>query len=123
MNPGVIQLITAIFGPMGVIMGAVGVRYMDRHKTRVDTVKAGYEIDKLDAEAAAVIASTAVTLVKPLQQQITELVIRVDTLERENIMTVSKLQVAINHIRDLRAWIGRTVPSKDPPPTPSLLEI
>lgn len=123
MTPGLIQLITAIFGPLGVVMGAVGVKWLDRHKAASEISKMGYESDKMDAEAAQIISQTAVALVAPLQAQITQLAARVDHLEKENVMTLSKLQIAINHIRDLRSWISEHMPTKQPPSIPPSLDI
>jgi hypothetical protein len=91
-------------GPIGVVMGVGGTKLLSRKKD--------------SAEAAQIIASTAVLLVEPLQKQITDLTTRMGAVETENNLTKTKLQLAIEHIRALRSWIANHIPDKQPPPPP-----
>jgi len=76
---------------------------------------------KMDAEAAQILANTAVALVQPLQEHLSKLDARVKTLERENQSTKSTLRLAIDYIRALRSWIFQHVPDKTPPVPPDAL--
>lgn len=112
---------TAVVEWAGVVLGsgAVGsivTNVFNRRKVKADA-------GKIDAEAAQTIATTAVTLVAPLQAQVTDLLDRVETLEAENTTTKSKLQLAIDHIRELRYWIRTHLPDKTPPASPSGLGV
>lgn len=93
--------------------GVLVTKLFDRRKTSAES-------NMIDAEAAQVIASTAVTLVAPLQSEIDKLTVRVGTLETENTTTKTLLGVAIDHIHDLHRWIDEHLPGKQrpqPPPT------
>jgi hypothetical protein len=79
------------------------------------------EAGKFDADAVQAITTAAVALVVPLQTQITELLRRVDALEEENTKTKTLLQIAIEYIRALRAWVGTHTPDLSPPDPPALL--
>lgn len=110
-------------GPAGVLLGVVGTKVFDWRVTKKVAHKVGSEAKKFDADAAQVIATTAVTLITPLQEQITKLVVRVETLEIENTQTKTRLQLAIDHIRALRTWIRDHIPDRTPPDAPSELGI
>lgn len=113
-----LDVLAALGGPIGVVLGVVGKSWFDRSVTVATVKRTEAEDTKIDAEAAQIIANTAVLLVAPLQTQITELTTRVGSLESENTATKSKLQLAIDHIRALRAWIGTHIPDKMPPQPP-----
>jgi hypothetical protein len=100
-----IEWVAAVGGPVGVVAGVTGARFLSRKKT--------------DAEAAEVVTRAAVALLAPLQEQVTKLATRVEALEVENTATKSKLQLAILHIRELRSWIDQHIPGKTPPQTPA----
>lgn len=105
------------------VVGSVVTKAFDRQVTKATARKTEAEETKIDADAASVLAQTAVTLVAPLQTQIDGLTIRVRTLEAENTATKSKLQLAIDHIRELRHWIGTHIPDKSPPQPPADLGV
>jgi hypothetical protein len=81
------------------------------------------EAGKFDADAVQAITNAAVTLVGPLQGEITKLTLRVDALETENHTTKTLLETAIEHIRALRMWISTHLPDLSPPHPPSVLGI
>ncbi|QXN72998.1 minor tail protein [Mycobacterium phage Phillis] len=116
----VIEWAGVALGPAGVLAGVLGKGWFDR---RTVATKNPSEETKLDAEAAQIIANTAVALVAPLKTEINELSTRVTTLETENQATTSKLQLAVNHIRTLYSWIYSHIPDKTPPQPPSELGI
>lgn len=109
-------------GPAGVIVGVVGIKGIDwlssRKAAKTLKKRAESEAGKIDADAAQVMVQTAITLVAPLKQEISDLVVRVDSLESENALTNSRLALAIDHIRALRAWISTHMPDKTPPQPP-----
>lgn len=94
-------------GPVGIVIGVAGSKFFSRKKD--------------SAEATQIIANTAVFLIEPLRKEIAELTTRVGTLETENTQTKSKLQKAIDHIRELRSWISAQIPDKTPPQAPAEL--
>ena len=83
---------------------------------RLRKTEVAAESPKIDAEAAQIIASTAVTLVAPLQSQIEALTGRVGHLE-------AQYATAVGYIRSLRSWIFTHIPDETPPPPPLTLEI
>lgn len=111
-------------GPVGILVGAIGKGWFDKRaaKTTAET-KNPSEETKLDAEAAQIIANTAVALVAPLKTEITDLTKRVETLETENQEKTTKLQLAVDHIRALYNWIYSHIPDKTPPQPPPTLGI
>lgn len=78
---------------------------------------------KIDADAAEVIAKTAVSLVAPLNSQVEDLAKRVGVLEQENEKARTKLQIAVVHIRTLYNWIYTHIHDKQPPEVPEELEL
>ena len=92
-------------------------------KLEADTEKTARETKKIDIDAAQVIAATAVELVAPLKAELADLRGRVGLLEDENAKTMSKLQMAINHIRELLIFIRNHIPDKTPPTAPADLGI
>jgi len=107
----------------GGLIGVIGTRIFDwgRNRSEVNNIRSTGT--KIDAEAAQVIADTALTLVAPLKREIQELNSRVDRLEKENAATELKLHLALEHIRVLYAWIFNHMPDKTPPRLPSQLEV
>ena len=83
-----------------------------------DWKRAEAEEEKLDADAAQAITQAAIGLIAPLQAQVTDLLERVTILETENHMTKTKLQKAIDHIRELRRWVHTHLPDRTPPAAP-----
>lgn len=112
----VLEWVAALSGPSGVVIGAWGKGWLDRRKS----VSEG---TKIDAEAAQIIANTALSLIAPVEKKVKDLTTRVDELEEENRKTKSKFQVAIDHIRSLYLWIDRHLPDKTPPSLPTALEV
>lgn len=115
----VLETVGMILG--GGFAGSAGTAVFHRRRNRA-------EVSKIDADAAQVIAETAVTLVAPLQAQITALNERVGTLETENESTKAELAahktlfgIALGHIRELHRWIDQHVPGRDRPQPPSEL--
>lgn len=104
-------------------IGSVATKVLDRSVTRATANRTEAEETKLDADAAQVIAQTAVSLVAPLQTQVDSLRERVMVLEAENNSTKSRLQVAIDHIYELHAWINTHLPQRRPPQPPQALGI
>ena len=103
------------------LVGIAGTKVFQRAKERRELRLSEAHEAKIDAEAAQIIANTAVALVQPLQEQISKLDGRVKTLERENLATKSTLRLAIDYIRALRSWIFQHVPDKTPPVPPDAL--
>lgn len=119
-----VEWIDAIGGAgAGAFAGVVVKKVFDRRKDKAAADKVEAEGTKLDADAAQVIANTAVALVAPLQSQITLLTSRVETLESENATTRTQLHIALEYIRELHAWIRIHIPGKKPPRPPKGLEI
>lgn len=105
-------------------------RLFDRQltKARVEQAASISELneaqeDKVGADAAAVIANTAMTLVAPLQSQVAGLAERVAMLETENALTTRKLAIALAYIQELLMWITDHVPEDDVPRAPVELGI
>lgn len=119
----VLQWVTALAGPVGVLLGVAGKGWFDRTFTVASTNKIVAEDTKIDSEAAQIIANTAVSLVAPLKTQIEELTSRVEALETENTETKTRLQLAISYIRSLRSWIQVHIPDRTPPAPPTGLDI
>lgn len=113
---GVLDVVSAVAAPAGILFGVVGTNW---YKRRIDKAT----VTKIDADAAHVIANTAVLLVAPLQQQLTDLTGRVKLLETENVDLKTKFQAALEFIRELRIFIHNHVPDKTPPSAPSSLEL
>lgn len=105
------------------VLTVTGSKLLDWRVNRKVAKKTDAEAGKFDAEAVHAITSAAVALVAPLQSEITKLSARVDTLEEENSLATTKLELAIGHIRALLAWISDHLPQKSPPPPPSALGI
>ena len=105
MNADQLELVGIVVGSSAA--GSIVTKVFERRRDRSQGTL-------LDAEAAQVIANTAVTLVAPLEARVT-------ALEAENLRTKSKLQVAIDHILDVHKWIGEHIPGRQPPQPPSEL--
>lgn len=108
--------VSALVGPGGVVAGVLGKSVFDRSRSRS-------EGSKLDADAAKIIAETAVALVAPLKEEIQALNARVDLLEEENTSQLGQLRRSLAYIRDLLLWIKPRVPGEIPPPPPADLAI
>ena len=116
-----LEWVDTLAGPGGVVLGIVGTKAFDRRRDRQALQNSKSEETKIDAEAAKIIADTAVALVAPLRDEIQALNERVEKLELENRSTKSLLCLAIDYIRALRMWIFEHVPDKVPPPAPDEL--
>lgn len=103
------------------VAGALITKLFERKQARASVEKTAAEEGLIDAEAAHIIAGTAVSLVAPLQAEIDKLTVRVGTLETENISTKSLLGVAIDHIHDLHLFIDIHLPGQVRPPLPPTL--
>lgn len=112
----VLEWVAALSGPSGVALGAWGKSWLDKRKSPAEETR-------IDAEAAQIIANTAVSLIAPVERKMKELAERVELVEEENRQTKSKFQVAIDHIRSLYVWIDRHLPNKTPPSLPTALEV
>jgi hypothetical protein len=116
-----VELVSLIGG--STVVGSVATKafdwFADRKANKKILKRAESEAGKFDAEALQAITTAAVTLVAPLQQEVTELRGRVETLETENGLTNSRLALAIEHIRALRTWIGQHIQDKSPPAPPA----
>lgn len=111
---------------MGLLLGATGKAFFDRKVTQATAVQVCAESDKthaesgkFDADAAQIIAQTAVSLVAPLQSEITKLTGRVEKLETENLASQGENRRLKHYIKDLLRWIAEHVPHAAPPPAPS----
>jgi len=113
-----LEWVDTLSGPTGIVMGIVGTKLFERTRSRQEIRVSKASETKIDAEAAKIIAETAMTLVAPLQAQVSDLLVRVGHLEVENTVTKSKLQLAIDHIRELLIFIKNHVPDKTPPTAP-----
>lgn len=89
--------VAALGAPGGIVAGVVGKSWFDRGRNTS-------EVTKIDADAAKIIADTAVLLVAPLRDEL------------KNV--TERVQVAIDHIIELRAFIATHLPEKAPPPLP-----
>lgn len=118
---GALEWTQTLSGPVGVLAGIVGTKMFDRRLDRQKARLSEAEETKLDAEAARIIADTAVTLVAPLQAQITQLTTRVENLEAEDKVKTAKLDAAVRYIRELLGWIAVHIPHKQPPSAPDEL--
>lgn len=102
------------------VIGSVGTKFIDGWINRITNRKASQKIEaetgKFDADAAQVIASTAMALLAPLQGEVADLRTRIQKLEGENVATTGKLRRAINYIRELRVWVAQNVTPECPPP-------
>ncbi|BBY34912.1 hypothetical protein BST33_00075 [Mycolicibacter minnesotensis] len=90
---------------------------------KLKTKEASAAIPRLDAEAAQIVANTAVSLMAPLQHQVAELQSRVEALETEYEASQSRLGLALKHIRSLYSWIYTHAPDHTPPAPPKELEL
>lgn len=96
--------------------GGLGALITKGFDWRLRTKEVEASTPRLDAEAARIIADTAVSLVAPLQHQLTELQTRVSQLEDQHAL-------ALGHIRVLYSWIYSHFPDSTPPAPPKELEI
>lgn len=110
--PSYLEWATVVLGSGVVGAGVTGL--VNRRKSNADT-------GKVDAEAARIIADTAVVLVAPLRSQIDALTARVGLLETENTNTRSLLKIALDHIEELHEWIKTHMPGANVPGRPSSL--
>ncbi|OHT67761.1 hypothetical protein [Mycobacteroides chelonae] len=118
-----VEWTAALSGTAGTVLGLTINKIFNRKKDGADLEKAASEGTKLDAEAAQIIANTAVALVAPLHSEIQKLNERVDSLEQENASTRSVFHVSIAYIRDLFSWIKVHLPDRNPPKPPLALEL
>lgn len=125
-----LELVAAVSGPAGLLLGVVGKGWLERKLTQAaadgmeaESNKTYSESGKFDAEAAQVIAATTVTLLRPLQAEIADLRTRIETLEAENTYAQGKVRRAVHYIKDLLKWIAEHVPDGSPPLPPSDLDI
>lgn len=65
-----------------------------------------------NADIAKVFVDAATALVAPLEA-------RLSVVEAENGVFKTRLQLAIDHIQELRSWIYTHLPTKSPPPMPT----
>ena len=114
-----LEWVDTLSGPGGILVGILGTTLFARSKSRQELRVSKASETKIDAEAAKILADTAMTLVAPLQAQVTDLILRVSTLEAENAVTRDKLQIAIDHIRELLIFIKNHVPHMTPPTAPN----
>ncbi|EFV12935.2 hypothetical protein [Segniliparus rugosus] len=117
------EIAAAVSAPIGALLGAVGKGWLERRKRRQELSLSEAQESKIDAEAAQVIAVTAVTLVDPLRSQVADLGKRVEVLEQENAATKSTLHQALDYIRSLLSWVHKHLPDKTPPQPPATLGI
>lgn len=123
MNSDLILAAIAVGGPvLGVSVSKFFDWRVDKKTEKQVAKRAASETTNLDASSAKIIAETAVTLVAPLQDQITKLTTRVDLLETENAATKNKLQLAIDYIRELLVFIRNHNPEMTPPTAPRGLD-
>ena len=109
-----VELLGAVEGPVGVLIGVVGTKMAHRGRERRDGAK-------VEAEATQIVVASALSIIEPLQAQIDRLDRRVKALEVENNSTRAVLRVAVAYIRSLRQWIWAHMPDLNPPdPPPSL---
>ncbi|KZM68825.1 hypothetical protein [Nocardia terpenica] len=108
----ILEQVGVIAGSGAVGAGVTG--WANRRKSRAETTQ-------IDAEAAKIIADTAVVLVAPLAAQVEGLNTRVAVLETENRRTKGLLRIALDHIEELHDWIKSHVPGAQPPSRPASL--
>ena len=125
-----LELLAIIAGPSGAVLGIYLKSVFDRRLTKANAEEAESiaelneaQEEKLGADAAAVIANTAMALVAPLQAQVTNLAERVATLETENALTTRRLAIAVAYIQELIQWIQTHYPDAEIPNTPTELGI
>lgn len=116
-NLELIGLVTGS-GVGGLVIAKVFDWFTERATDKKLAKKTEAEAGKFDADAVQAITNAAVTLVTPLQAEITKLTLRVDALEHENLTTKTLLQTSIEYIRALRGWIADHLPGMDPPQPP-----
>ncbi|QIS05940.1 hypothetical protein F5X71_29775 [Nocardia brasiliensis] len=120
MTPGeILETVATVIGSG--TAGAGVTAWFNRRHTRAVADRAEAEGAMVDAEAARIIADTAVVLVAPLRTQVEALTSRVAVLESENQATKSLLKIALDHIEELHEWIRDNVPGRRPPRRPSSL--
>ena len=112
----VIEIIKALEGPAGLVIGAFGKGWFDRQVNKASARRTDAETDEIVARAAA-------ALVDPLTKRVNQLSERVEKLETENATTKSRLRDAVDYIRTLLLWISVHIQDKTPPPPPGGLEI
>lgn len=105
-------------GSAGALAGIAATKLFDRHLDRQKRKNAEKEGVKIDADAAQVIANTAVALVAPLKAEIAELRVRVEIVEAENALKTTKIEAAARYIRELLDWIRIHIPDRQPPAPP-----
>ncbi|WP_459962065.1 hypothetical protein [Nocardia sp. IFM 10818] len=103
------------------VAGAVVQGWFGRRQSKAAAEKAESESTQIDAEAARIIADTAVVLVAPLRSQVESLTARVNVLESENRNTKNLLRIALDHIEELHEWIKTHMPGATPPSRPTSL--
>lgn len=116
-----LELVAAVVGSNVLTAGLTN--WATRRKLAASISVDESSANKMDIEAAQLLVNTAVTLVAPLQSQITDLSTRVGTLEAENVAAKAHFQLAIAYIRDLWAWIDRHMPGRKPPAPPDALNL
>ncbi|MBM4517682.1 hypothetical protein GS432_21555 [Rhodococcus hoagii] len=79
------------------------------------------ETGKIDADAAQVIANTAVQLVGPINERMGQLEQRIRALEDENRHERLRGAAKLEYIRVLMRWIAEHLPGRTPPEPPALL--
>lgn len=123
MNSDLLLAAVAVVGPvLGVTVAKFFEWRVDKKTEKQVAKRAESDAGKVDADAAQVIATTAVTLIAPLQAEIADLRLRMDVLEEENKATKTRLQLAIDYIRELLVFIRNHNPDKTPPTPPRGLE-
>jgi len=125
-----IEALAALGVPAGGVLGIWIKSAYDRRLNKANAEESQSIVDlneaqeeKLGADAAAVIANTALQLVAPLQAQVTGLAERVATLETENALTNRRLSLAMEYIQELLGWIKIHVPDRTPPGAPHELKV
>ncbi|GAB4584394.1 hypothetical protein [Nocardia sp. IFM 10818] len=110
--PEILEQVGVIAGSGALGAGVTG--WINRRKNRAESTQ-------IDAEAAKIIADTAVVLVAPLRSQVEALTSRVAVLETENRQTKNLLRIALDHIEELHDWIKSHLPGATPPGRPDSL--
>lgn len=121
-----VEVIAPLAAPAGLIVGVLAKGWFDRKVNRAtavqveaDAYRTHSESGKFDAEAAQVIAATTITLLAPLQAEVTELRKEVDSLKNDALSTQGENRRLKHYIKDLLRWITEHVPDGCPPPAPS----
>ncbi len=125
MTPQSLELIGVVTGSGvgGVALAKVFDWFTDRATSKKMAKRTEAESGKFDAEAVQAITAAAISLVAPLQAEISELRGRVETLESENQSHQTLLQSAIEYIRILLTWINDRITDQSPPQPPTTLGI